>query len=199
MTQPLISREQINKLIQNLISFLKHPRDEISKLPDWSWTELLLVHVLITATTGALSGLVSKSFLSLISGIILSPILTLITLSISALFFYYFFQIFARVTLPFRKLMTLILLANLPFFIFQIVAVLVPPMILVGLAFTAVLLVIGLIANFSLDKKLVVQTMMGIYALLFVVWIWGRWDGLQLETGWKNSSGLNAPEVRLGE
>lgn len=199
MTQKLISQEQITTLIQNLISFLKHPRDEIAKLPNWSWQELLLAHVLITATTGTLSGLVSKSFLSLLSGLILGPILTLITLSISALFFYYFFQIFARVTLPFRKLMTLLLLANLPFFIFQIVAVLVPPMILVGLAFTAVLLVIGFTANFSLDKKLVVQTMMGIYALLFVVWIWGRWDGLQLETGWKNTSGPSAPEVHLGE
>jgi len=160
---------------------------------------LIFVQVLVAAITGALSGLVGRSFLGIISGAIFTPILTLITILVSSLFFYYTFQIFAGVTLPFRRIATVVFFATLPFFIFKILSDLVPPIVLIGLAFTSVILIVGFVENFRLPKKLVVRIILGVYVMIFLVWAWGRWDSLRLERNWRPDTTLEAPEVHLGE
>ena len=197
-TKDHFSKDRIQSLLQSLINYLKNPLREIKHVPDWSWPELVIMQVLVTATTAAITGLVGRSFLGILSGLFITPILTALTIGISSLFFYYLFQVLAGQTLPFRRLVTVVFFANLPFFIFQILSSLIPPISLIGFAFSSIILIQGLIENFGLPRKLVIRVISVIYLAVFLVWIWGRWDSLQIESGWR-SERLEAPEVKLGE
>lgn len=200
MSTRIFNKDKLQSLLQSLIAFLRHPIREIPHVPDWSWAELITVQVLVTSLTGAVAGLVARSVIDMFVGIVFRPIITLVTLLISSLFFYYFFQIFAQRTLDFRKLTLVIFFSSLPFFIFHILSGLIPPINLIGFAFTAVILVVGLVENFQLPKKLVLRAIAGIYVVIFLMWIWGRWDSLQIETGWRGGTIENeAPEVHLGQ
>lgn len=182
-----------------LIRYLRNPVLEIKNLPDWSWPKLILFHSAIAAVSGALAGFVEKKFsLSILGGFILSPILTLVTLGVATAFFYYCFQIFAGQTVSLKKLFTVTMFANFPQLILQIVAGYVPPVTLVGMAFTAFLLLVGFVENFKLDRKLTAKFVGGLYAVFVVMWLWNQASSVRFDKSW-NSEKISAPEVRLGE
>jgi hypothetical protein len=184
---------------QALIRFLRHPLSEMRSLPDWDWQRLLLLHFFITASTGVLSGLTGpRVFGGILSGLFFKPVVTLIILAISSLFFYYCFQIFAGKTVAPRQLFTVILFANIPQFIFQVLEVLVPPIVLVGMAFTAFLLLVGFVENFKLDRRLASRIIAFIYVLFFTLWMWNKISTSQIEKSWKADSD-DAPAVELGK
>jgi hypothetical protein len=183
-------------LLHELKIFLRQPIKEIRSAPDWSWQQILIVHAFVTALTGFCSGLANRSLHSSIFGLFIMPFLTAVMITISTLFFYYVFQIFGDRVIHFRKLFTVVLLANIPFFIFQIMSGLFPPITLFGLGFSALLLIVGLIDNFQLPRKFVMKLIAGIYILFFIIYASSRIN--DLEWG-KRSNSLNAPEVKLGE
>jgi hypothetical protein len=181
-----------------LFAFLRHPLKEIPRVPDWSWQRLLLFQVTLTMATGALGGLLSLHIFSILTQMILMPILTLITLMVCCLFFYYSFQIFADRTISFRSLFGTVFFANIPFFIFQIVSVHFSPVALVGLGFTALLLIVAFVDRYLLPKKIVIRLIGALYVMFFVIWIAGKIDGSRIDKSWK-SERIQAPEVKLGE
>lgn len=197
-----ISDDVINEILDTkrvLLRFLRHPVREIRSLPDWDWRRILFLQISVTAFTGALAGLIDKKIsLSILVGLFTMPLLTLISLSISTLFFYYCFQIFANLTVSLRKLFILILFANIPYFIFQVLAGYVPPITLVGLAFTAFLLLVGFVDSFRIEKKLAVRIIGSLYALIFCLWILEQVNSTRWEKNW-NSDSYEAPEVELGK
>lgn len=192
-----VLKNEIREIKSYLIPFLKNPMVQIKSIPDWTWTRLIWLQMCLAAGTGALTGLVEhKISWSIILGAFVSPILTLITLSVASLFFYYCFQIFSERTLHTRKLFTVVLLANIPQFIFQIVASYIPPIYLVGLAFTGILLLVGLVENFQLDKKLTIKIISVLYAIFLTLWVWNRISAMKSDH-WDRSE--NIPAVELGK
>jgi hypothetical protein len=181
-----------------LLTFLRHPLKEIVNVPDWSWRRLLLFQITLTMATGALGGLLSLHIFSIITQMILMPVLTLITLMVCCLFFYYSFQIFADRTISFRSLFGTVLFANIPFFIFQIVSVHFSPVALVGLGFTALLLIVAFVDRYLITKKIVIRLIGALYVLFFAIWVAGRIDGSRIDKSWKTERSM-APEVKLGE
>jgi hypothetical protein len=185
---------------QHLMRFLRHPMVEIKQIPDWSWERLISLQVIVAATTGTLAGLVEKkSTLSIVAGLFLSPILTMPTLGIATLFFYYCFQIFAHQTVSMRRLFTLILFASIPMFIFQIISGYVSLISMVGLAFAAYLLWIGFQSNFQIAKKLALQMIVTLYATFFLIW---GYNVINTSSRWEKNWGsekIEAPEVELGQ
>jgi hypothetical protein len=129
---------------------------------------------------------------------ILMPILTLITLSVSCLFFYYSFQIFADRTISYRSLFATVFFANIPFFIFQIISIHFSPVALVGLGFTSLLLIVAFVDRFLIPKKIVIRLIGALYILFLGIWIAGRIDGSRIDKSWKTER-VQAPEVKLGE
>ena len=182
-----------------LVSYLRHPVNEIQNLPDWSWKRIIFIHILITAVTGALGGLVALSPFSLIVQSITMPLLTLIFTLVSCFFFYYAFQIFADKSVSFRRLFQVIFFALIPFFIFQIVSVYFSFLAMIGMAFTAFLLIVAFVHEFKIEKKLVMRLIAGLYVIFFLIWIWGRFDGSRIDKTWRKNPSEVAPEVRLGE
>lgn len=182
-----------------LLGYLKNPMEQIGSLPNWNWARIIVTQVALTAICGLLRALVaSNGLLGLISGTLANPILTVITSFVSAAFFYYSFQIFANKTVEFRKLYELIFFANIPFYFFLIIVSYVPPIFLVGFAFTGLLLFKGFIQHFELQRKLVTRLISTLFIVLLSLWIWQRMENLRSERAY-DSVKIKAPEIKLGE
>lgn len=197
MLKRMLTPSYLQNSLRILIGYLRNPIQGIQSLPDWSWPELLFHIAAFTAATGFVSGLVQTSFTSTLYGLIMIPIISVILILIGAGFFYYFFQIFAGRSLSVRKMVTLIFFANIPFFIFQIASEFFPPISLIGLAFTGFILIAGLTTQFDLPRRLVARSVILIYALFMVVWVWSRLDAIRFEKSMNES--LRAPPVYLGD
>lgn len=178
--------QAIRKVFNYIADYLRHPIQKISHLPDWSWTTLLVTLIAISMASGILTGLVPPNFFRVIAGVIVSPFVGVVTTFIGALFFYYYFQVFEKRTCSLRQIFTLILFANIPFFIFQIGAELIPPITLVGFAFTALLLIVGLTDNFQMEKRRAIRLVAILFAVVFVIWLVNRIELARMDRlGWQ--------------
>lgn len=164
------------EIIKYIVNYLRHPLEKIRQLPDWNWTNLIIVQVLVSMVSGVLTGLVPPNFYRVMSGIIISPMIGIVTGFIGALFIYYYFQVFEHRTCSLRKIFTLILFANIPFFIFQVGSEVIPPISLVGFAFTALLMAVGLTENFQMEKRRSLRLVTVLFAIVFILWLWNRID-----------------------
>lgn len=173
---PRPQAETPKEVFRYIINYLRHPVERIKTLPDWNWAVLIITLIVINITSGILTGLVPPNFFRLMGGIIISPLVGVVTTAVGALFIYYYFQVFEKRTCSLRKIFTLILFANIPFFIFQVGSEVLPPITLVGFAFTALLMAVGLTENFQMDKRRALRLVTILFAVVFIIWLWNRID-----------------------
>lgn len=171
---PQNSHVPIRKIIQFLIEFAKNPIQNISLLPDWNWTSLFLLQIVLAVLSGALAGIIKFNGYAIAFGIILMPIVSTIAALMLALFLYYYFQFFEKRTEDFRRIFTLVILSSLPFYVFQILSEYFAPVTLIGFGFTALLAVVGLTENFSVSRKRAYQIVGFLFLLVVVAWLLNR-------------------------
>ncbi len=99
-----------------------------------------------------------------------------------ALFFYYYFQIFERKTVSYKKLYTLVVLANIPFLIFHILSNYIAVINLVGTAMTGLILVVGLNHNFAMEKRRAVRLVSILYITLALIWAYNQYEVMNLRS-----------------
>ncbi len=176
-------------ILKSLFTFLKNPIAEIGNIPTWSMTLILVIQVAIALGSGFLASLINFSVHHdfLIAVIFLRPIFAIFLNILMSLFLYYFFQIFEHKTVSFQKLSTNVLFAFLPFFVFLIASEIFKPIILLGFAIAALVLVVGLTENFSLERKKALRLMGIIYATVLASYLWYKLDLRHIETASLNS------------
>src|SRR5690606_25993302 len=86
-------------------------------------------------------------------------------------FFYYCFFFFLRRELPMRVLFSNVIFAHLPAMVLYTLSPLVPPLILVGLAVTGILVIVGLVENLKVPKTFTIRIVGGLFLLFVVFWI----------------------------
>lgn len=175
------SFEMSKEVLQYILNFLRNPIERIKSLPDWNWPLLIATLVSVSIISGVITGLVPPNFFRIMGGFIVSPIVGLVTTFVGALFIYYYFQVFEKRTCSLRRLFTLILFANIPFFIFQVGSEIIPPITLVGFGFTALLMAVGLTENFNMEKRRALRLVSILFAIVFILWLWNRIDISRLE------------------
>lgn len=173
--------ETTREVFNYIANYLRHPVEKIKHLPEWSWTVLLITVIVVSMVSGVITGLVPPNFFRVMGGIIISPLVGITTTFIGSLFIYYYFQVYEKRTCSLRKIFTLVLFANIPFFIFQVGSELIPPITLVGFAFTALLMAVGLTENFQMDKRRSIRLVTILFAIVFILWLWNRIDISRLE------------------
>lgn len=173
--------ETTKEVLAYILDYLRHPVERIKSLPDWSWTVLLVTLVALSMGSGVLTGLIPPNFFRVMGGFIISPIVGVTTTFIGSLFIYYYFQVYEKRTCSLKKIFTLVLFANIPFFVFQVGSELIPPITLVGFAFTALLMAVGLTENFQMDKRRSIRLVTILFAIVFILWLWNRIDISRLE------------------
>lgn len=161
----------IKALIQYLIEFIKHPVKKIQTLPEWQWSQLVTLHLLLSIVSGVLAGLLKFNFYRVAAGIFLMPFVSTAVVALLSMYLYYYFQFFENRTENFRKICTLVVLSAIPFYLFQVVSEYFALISLVGLAFATMLAVIGLNENFALHKKRALQVMGVMFGLMLVTWV----------------------------
>lgn len=161
----------LKSIFNYILIYLKNPLEGVRQLPNWSWSTLLVTTLIISMATGMLSGVLAGQFLRIVAGATITPIIGITLSLLGSLVIFYYFQVFEMRTVSLQKLYTLMLFANLPFFIFQIASELIAPISLVGFAFTALLLVVGLTENFSLEKRKSIRLVAIFYAVFAILWI----------------------------
>lgn len=159
------------ELVRFLVEFVKQPVQQISRLPDWNWASLFVFHLLLSIASGVLAGLLKFNFYRVAAGIFLMPIVSTACALMMTLFLYYYFQFFEKKIESFRKLFTLVVLASIPFYLFQILSEYFSPISLVGFAFTSLLAIVGLCDNFRVERKRSYKIVGPIFALVVLVWI----------------------------
>jgi hypothetical protein len=103
-------------------------------------------------------------------GIFEFPVIDMMIVAITTLFIYYYFANFAATFLDIRRLYALVILANLPYFAIHAFSSYLPPLDLIGFACTAALLTVGLVEQFSLDKRVVIALAGIMSGAFFAIW-----------------------------
>lgn len=159
-----------------ILEFLKNPVQNVSRLPLWSWKKTVVISILLSMITGTLNGLIPPNIYNVAFGLLFMPVIILILTHILSGFLYYYFQVFEKRTVDFMSLLKMVVLVNIPYLIIHSLTSLLPPLTLIGLAFSALLLVVGLTENFSLEKKRAIKLVSVLYIMVFVVWLWEKVD-----------------------
>ena len=161
----------VRALMQYLIEFAKNPMSRMTQLPNWHWSSLFVVQILLAVVSGAIAGIIKLNFYRVAFGIILMPIISTLAALLLALVLYYYFQFFEKRTESYRKLFTLVILSSIPFYLFQILSEYFPPITLIGFAFTALLAIVGLNENFGVSKNRAYQIIGILFALVLLAWV----------------------------
>lgn len=165
-----------NEIFSHLKKFATHPMDEIRRLPDWNWSQVFTLQIILSLVSGILSALVSREFgtWKILQAVIVFPLVSTLTGLILASFFYYYFQVFEKRTVSFLKLATMVFLANTVFYLFHSIAGLLAIIDILGMLFTGVLLIVGLTDNFQMPRKHSIRLVGILLALIFSVWVFEK-------------------------
>jgi hypothetical protein len=161
------------EIFYHLKNFARNPVQEIRHLPNWNWTRVLTMQLILSLMSGILSALASSNFSSwkLAQGVLVFPFISTVTGLILASFFYYYFQVFEKRTVSYIKLATLVFLANTVFYLFHALDGLLVFFDILGMTFTGFLLTVGLTDNFQMEKKRSLR-LVGALLLLLIVAVW---------------------------
>ncbi len=158
-------------IIQFLVQFIKNPVKHITEIPDWNLPSLFFIQISISITSGVLAGLLKMNIYRVANGLILMPIVSTITSLLLTTLLYYYFQFFEKRTVSFKKLFSLVIIASIPFYLFQVISEYFAPIALVGFAFNSILLIVGLNEVFKVEKKRCYEIVGALFALVLLTWI----------------------------
>jgi hypothetical protein len=160
----------LRELPRVLIRMLKDPLGTVRRPLDFSWPLIVTLLGVSAFVSGAVAGAIARSFFDFLVGILIFPITSVITATVFGFFIYYFFSLFQSTFLDFRRLMSLVSVAVVPYFLFHSVSSYLPPIDLLGFAFTCVLLIVGLVEQFGLERRLCSRLVGSLGLLFFIVW-----------------------------
>lgn len=161
----------IKSIIQFLINYIKHPVKYITEIPDWNLPSLFFIQVSVAIISGVLAGVLKMNLYRVANGLILMPIVSTISSLLLTALLYYYFQFLENRTENFKKLFSLVIIASIPFYLFQIISEYFSPIAMVGFTFTSALLVVGLNEVFKVEKKRCYQLVGALFALVLITWI----------------------------
>lgn len=154
-----------------LLRFLRNPVECIKSPPDLSWPSIVSIQIASSMVSGAVLGALNESAADFLLGLLLFPLTTLVSSFVFSGFLYYFFSLFRATFLDYRRLHTIVALANLPFFALHAASGYLPPIDLIGFAATSVLIAVGLVERFGLDWRTVSRLVGVIFAVFCLLWM----------------------------
>lgn len=163
-------KQELKILFSYLISLIRNPVQQIKVLPRIHWKTLIVFQFCLCTFSVIFSNLLAPYAIS-ITNVIISLASSIIALSLSSLFFYYFFLIIFNKRISFLKIFTLVLFAHIPFAIFHLAANFFPPADIIGLGISGLLMIVGLVENFDVPKKLSMKLMFALYSIFIVYWM----------------------------
>ncbi len=158
-------RAKLKEALLVLPHFFKNPVQGMRTLPDWDWPTMLILQGAFAASCAIVGNIIDRNIVALITGIVIAPLANIVATGIGAGFFYYTFKFFFQREIPFRQLYQTLIFASIPVLIVGIVSQLIPPIVLLGCAAFMLLLFVGFVDNFNLERKKVRNLLIGLAVL----------------------------------
>ena len=168
-TPPSLSR--VVDLFAFLSGFVRDPIDTMKSPLKLTWPAALSLQAGAAMASGALAGALSRNFWDFIVGLLLFPLSSIVIGFIFSGFFFYFFVAFRSTYLDYRRLHSIVVVTTMPYFVLHAVSGFLAPIDLIGFALTSLLLIVGLVEQFGLDRTVVVRLIVGMYTVFFLVWV----------------------------
>lgn len=165
-----VNTHPVEIILKYLYSFARNPVDTIKRPLLISWTATIALQVIASMISGTLAGLLSGNLVDALIGLLIFPISSVLISFLFTLFIYYYFTLVHSTFLEARRLYSIIVLATLPYLVIHIVAEYLPPLDLIGFAFTSLLLVVGICEQFSIERKQMMRLVGGLYLAFIVIW-----------------------------
>jgi hypothetical protein len=165
-------RARLKEAVLVLPHFFRNPVQGMRTLPDWDWPTILILQGTFAAACAAVSHLIEREFMRIIVSLVIAPIANYVLLTVVTGFFFYALMFFFQREVPFRQLYTHILFAAIPTMIVTIVAGLLPPLMILGVGASLMLLFVSFVENFHVDRqkaKKLFWVLMGAYAVFWAV------------------------------
>jgi hypothetical protein len=164
-------KSKLREAIFTLPHFLKNPIEGMKNLPHWGWAETLILQACFAAICGVLKSLVERNWLGAFFSIILTPLSALLMTAIFCGLFFYIFYFFFNRQLSFHRLYIHFIFASIPIMITSTISYFLPPINLLGVVTTALLLFVGFCHEFALPREKV-KKLLAIFVLVYlVIWI----------------------------
>lgn len=159
------------RLRRYLLLFARNPIEKIKHVPTFDWPHLIFFIGALAAISISLNGIVGQYFnFNMILAVLLFPVASIVVTFIMSGFFYYTFLFFLDKKIEFKSLVTVILFATIPYYIFEIAEPAFKAVRLIGLLFSSVLVIVGLVENFGLNKKFVIRLVGAAVVVYFILW-----------------------------
>jgi hypothetical protein len=165
-------RQKLNQVLRYMLEFLKNPVQGMRVLPNWDYQVLLIFNASAAAAFGVLAGIVKLNFGQIFAGLIVAPIANTFVALVGMGFFYYTFLFIFKKEVPPKKVLTIVILANLPRLALYPIEAYLPQVTIVSLAATCLLLYVGFVENTEIERKNITRLIGGIFALFLVFWIY---------------------------
>jgi len=170
-----------NAIKKTLISYIKNPVVAMKNIPHWDWKTLITLQLLTSLISGVLASLININIWGLLQGIIIIPIVSLVTAGVTSLFLYYSFLFLSQRSLSHKELLTIVILSNIPFFFLQTLSTHFSPYLsLIGVLCSAFLLIVGLVEHYQLPRPLVIKVVVSIWFIYLIIWGLGQIESYQL-------------------
>lgn len=159
------------RLRRYLLIFARNPLEKIKHVPSFDWPHLIFFIGALAAMSISLNGIVGQYFnFNMILGVLLFPIASIVVTLILSGFFYYTFLFFLDKKIDFKYLVTVLFFSTIPYYIFEVAEPAFKVARIVGLLFTSVLIIVGLVENFKLNKRFITRLVGAAVVVYFVLW-----------------------------
>lgn len=163
------TKAKLKEAILALPHFLRNPVQGMRQLPDWDWHTLLILPPAFALACGTIKNIIDRDFIGLFTDILISPLASIVVISLTTGLFYYLFKFAFEKDLPFRAIYIHVVFAALPAQITNIATKFLPPINILGLAATMYLLHSGFVHNFNVDSNKLKKLFTAGFAV-FVLW-----------------------------
>jgi hypothetical protein len=157
----------LKAFLPNPIGFMKRPFQ-------FTWVAMVILLAACASLSGTISGLISGRTYDVLIGALLFPVTSLASSLVFGFFIYYFFSLFRSTFLDFRRLMSVIAASFVPYFLFHSVSPYLSPIDLVGFAFAGLLMIVGLVEQFGLERRTCSRLIGVLGIVFFVAWSIGQ-------------------------
>lgn len=169
---PLEKKDELISLFKYLTAFIKNPIESIKSIPRMPISTLFIFQLILCTFSVWLSNILAPYAIN-ITQVLVTTVSSIIGLTIMVYFFHYYFSIIYERQLKLELLFPLVLFANFPFALLHLFYYYFPIADLVGLMISCALMIIGLVENFQIPKKIAIQTMGAVFAITTGLWIYG--------------------------
>jgi hypothetical protein len=169
MNWPII-KAKLREDIIALPQFLKNPIQGMRNLPHWEWPTILILQGAYAAICSVIANFIERDYFGVVTGIVVAPVANFILAALATSFFHYFFLYFLKRQISFRAIYLHVIFAAIPLMFTTMVAFLVPPLVLVGMLASLMLLYVGFVDTFQMPKKPVRNALAVIFLLMVGGW-----------------------------